>query len=106
MNLQNLKPKKDIEGLYRFYCIRYLYYEWAEDIFNDFFSDYPCLKINRPIAESIDKELGTWLYDEFMKEWTEEKHQKIVNGIEALLQKLDDRKLDVLYRKKRIENEM
>ena len=76
------------------------------DIFNDFFTDYPCLQINRLVAESMDKELGTWLYKEFMKEWTEEKHQKIVDGIEALLQKLDDRKLDVLYRKKRTENEL
>ncbi len=106
LNLRNLKPKKDIEGLYRFYCLRYLYYECADDIFNDFFSDYPCLQINRLVAESMDKELGTWLYEEFMKEWTEEKHQKIVDGIEALLQKLDDRKLDVLYRKKRTENEL
>lgn len=101
LNLQNLKPKKDIEGLYRFYCLRYLFYEWAEDMFKEFFSDFSCLQVNRLVAESIDKELGTWLYDEFMKEWTAEKHQKIVDGIEEILQKLDDRKLDTLYRKKR-----
>lgn len=105
MNLQNLGPKKDIEGLYRFYCLRYLYYEWAVDMFNDFFSDFLCLRINRLVAESINKELGTWLYEEFMKEWTAEKHQKIVDRIEAVLQNMDDRRLDVLYRKKRTENE-
>lgn len=105
LNLQNLKSKKDIEGLYRFYCLRYLYYEWAEDIFKDFFSDFPCLQVNRLVAQSIDRELGTWLYEEFMKDWTIEKHQKILDGIEVMLQKLDDRKLNILYRKKRIENE-
>lgn len=104
LNLQNLKPKDDMEGLYRFYCLRYLYYEWAEDIFNDFFCDFSCLHINRLVAESIGKELGTWLYDKFMQEWTIEKHKKIMDGIEAVLQKLDDRKLDVLYRKRRTEN--
>lgn len=61
---------------------------------------YPCMQINRSVAESMDRELGTWLYEEFMKEWTVEKHQRIVDGIEAILQKLDDRKLEVLYRKK------
>lgn len=106
LNLQNLEPKKDMEGLYRFYCLRYLYYEWAEDIFKEFFSDFPCLQIDRLVAESMDKELGTWLYEEFMKEWTMEKHQKIVDGIETILQKLDDRKLDILYRKKRVGNEL
>lgn len=105
LNLQNLKPKKDIEGLYRFYCLRYLYYEWADDIFRDFFRELPCLQINRLVAESMDKELGTWLYQEFMKEWTVKKHQKIVDGIAAVLQKLDDRRMDVLYKKKRIGNE-
>ena len=101
LNLQNLKPKKDIEGLYRFYCLRYLYYEWPEDMFIDFFSDFPCFQISRLVAESMDKELGTWLYEEFMKEWTVEKHRNILDGIEAVLQKLDDRRLDVLYRKKK-----
>lgn len=105
MSLRTLKPKEDMEGLYRFYCIRYLYYEWAEDMFNDFFSDFPCLQIDRLIAELMDKELGTWLYEEFMKEWTLEKHQKIVDGVEGMLQKMDNRRLDVLYRKKMVENE-
>lgn len=106
LNLSNLKPRDDMEGLYRFYCLRYLYYEWAVDMFKDFFSDFPCLCIDRQIAETMGKELGTWLYEEFMKEWTAEKHQKIADEIENVLQKLDSRKLDVLYRKKRVENEL
>lgn len=103
LNLYHLEQKKDIEGLYKFYCLQYLYYEWPTDMFKDFFGDYPCVQINRLVAESMDRELGTWLYEEFMEEWTVEKHQKIVDGIEAILQKLDDRKLDVLYRRKNRE---
>lgn len=104
LNLKSLEPKKDMEGLYRFYCLRYLYYEWAKDIFNDFFCEFPCLQIDRVVAESMDKEIGTWIYEEFMKEWTVEKHQRILEGVETVLQKLDGRRLDVLYRKKGIEN--
>lgn len=101
LNLDRLEPKQDLEGLYRFYSLNYLYYEWPGDLFMNLFEDFPCLQIRRLDAKVMGRELGTWMYEQFMQEWTEEKHQKIVDRVEGMVKKMDERQLDVLYRKRR-----
>lgn len=48
------------------------------------------------------KQLGTWKYEEYMKEWTLEKHCEILGQLGGVFEKLDAWKPDVLYRREAV----
>lgn len=103
MNLDNLEPKQDQEGLYQFYCLNYLFYDWNYIPWKEIFFENPLLRMDRLELEAIGKTLGTWKYKAFMDEWTEEKHEKIMSQLEDVFRKLDEWRPDILYKKICIE---
>ena len=100
MNLENLETKEDYEGLYQFYSLNYLYYDWEYIPFRKLFFENPILAMDKLELKNYGKDLGTWKYEEYMKEWTKEKHEQIMNQMESIFQKLDEWKPNILYKRK------
>lgn len=99
LHLDQLEDKTDTEGLYQFYCLKYRYYDWNYIPYRSLFFDNPLLAMSRIELQSIGKELGTWKYSEYMQEWTQEKHEKILSSLDDIFHKLDEWKPNVLYKK-------
>ncbi len=99
MNLEKLEPKDDMEGLYQFYSMHYLFYDREYIPFKTMFFENPFLPMERELLEVYGKEEGSWKYEEYMKEWTPEKHKQLLNQMESIFQKMDDYRPDVFYRR-------
>lgn len=104
LNLENLKPKNNLDDLYKFYCMHYLYYDREYIDWKKIFFDNPFLAMSKEQLEAYGKEYGTWKYDEYMKEWTEEKHKRILSQIPEIFEKMDNWDPTVFYRKKQAED--
>lgn len=100
MNLDKLKKKVDKEGLYQFYSLNYLFYDWDYIPYRSLFFKNPVLAMDRLELESHGKRFGTWLYKEYMKEWTKKRHENILIQMENIFEKLDNWRPNVLYKKK------
>ncbi len=101
MNLHELKPKKNLDELYQFYCMHYLYYDREYIHWQEIFFDNPYLAMSKEHLEAYGKEYGTWKYDEYMKEWSEGKHKRILESIPEMFEMMDNWKPTIFYRKKR-----
>lgn len=99
-NFKNVDKKIDIEEIYQFYCIHYLYYKTA-------YAWTPSVFVKNPDLQKIDyykkdkKECqpGTHRYRMFLEEWTPERHEEIKKNVEKLFEWLDEWREDVFYRK-------
>lgn len=100
MNLENLKPKNNLNDLYKFYCMHYLYYDREYINWKEIFFENPYLAMSKEQLEAYGKEYGTWKYEIYMKEWTEDKHKRIINQIPQIFDMMDNWKPTVFYRKK------
>ncbi len=98
-NLRKLKKKQDMEGLYQFYSLNYLFYNWNYIPWREIFFENPLLGMDRLELGAEGKSQGTWIYEEYMKEWTEEKHEKIMSQMDDIFNKLDEWRPDILYRR-------
>ncbi len=99
LNLGNLDKKSDEEGLYQFYSLNYLFYNWEYIPYRSIFFDDPFLAMDGLELKANGKKLGTWKYKEYIKEWNEEKHKKILLQLEDVFQKLDKWEPNILYKK-------
>lgn len=99
MNLDKLEFKDDKEGLYQFYCMHYLYYDYEYIPFRKMFFENPLLPMEREQLEVYGKDEGTWKYEEYMKEWTKEKHDWLWGKMESIFRKMDEWRPDVFYRR-------
>jgi hypothetical protein len=99
MNLSDLEPKDNMEELYQFYSMHYLFYDREYIPYTTMFYDNPLLPLCMGELEVYGKELGTWKYEEYMKEWTVDRHMKLWDEIEDLFQKMDCWKPNIFYRK-------
>ncbi len=100
LNLDKLEEKKDEEGLYQFYSLNYLFYNWSYIPWSEMFFENPLLAMDPIELEVIGKDVGTWRYEEYMKEWTEERHRRIKGQLDDVFQKLDDWRPNILYKRK------
>lgn len=100
LHLDQLEKKNDPEGLYQFYSINYLFYDWEYLSYRTLFFKNPFLAMDRLELEASGKRLGTWKYEEYMKEWTKERHDAILIELKDVFCKLDEWKPDILYRRK------
>ena len=100
MNLETLKPKGNIEQLYQFYSMHYLFYDREYIPYRTMFYKNPLLPMCKEELEVYGKELGTWKYEEYMKEWTIQKHEKLWNEMGGIFKKMDDWRPDVFYKRK------
>jgi hypothetical protein len=98
-NLDKLDKKVNQEELYQFYSLNYLFYDWEYIPHHKLFVNNPLLTLNRLQLEASGKKVGTWQYEEYMKEWTIEKHKKIFMQLEEIFRKLDEWKPDLLYKR-------
>ena len=99
LNLDKLEPKGNLEELYQFYSMHYLFYDREYPSYRKTFFENPFLPMSRQELEAFDKETGTWKYEEYMKEWTPEKHQKLIDEMDDIFRKMDEWQPDVFYRK-------
>ncbi len=99
INLDKLKPKDDMDGLYRFYCLNYLYYNWEYLPYKRIFFPKEELGLKRNQLATKGKDLGSWIYKNYMKEWSSERHEKLWGMMEYIFELCDKRQLDILYRK-------
>ncbi len=103
-NLDKLEPKNNLDDLYIFYCMHYLYYDREYINWREIFFDNPYLAMSKDQLDVYGKEHGTWKYDEYMKEWTEDKHKRILQQIPEIFEKMDSWDSKVFYRKKLAED--
>lgn len=98
MNLDKLEGPETIDGLYKFYALNYLFYNWKVVDFNVFFKD-------EELAKSFDelevngKEIGTWRYTKYMDSWNAKEHQFLFGNLPEMFDILDNWRPDRLYRK-------
>lgn len=100
LHLPELKKKTDTEGLYQFYSLNYLFYNWDYSSYRTLFFKNPVLAMDRLELETIGEKLGTWKYEEYMKEWSKERHEKIFLHLGKIFERLDKWRPDELYRRK------
>ncbi|MCI9081075.1 MAG: hypothetical protein HFI70_01915 [Lachnospiraceae bacterium] len=99
MNLEKLEPKDNIDELYQFYSMHYLFYDWEYIPYKTMFYQNPLLPMCKEELSIYGRELGTWKYEEYMKEWTPQNHEKLWGEMEHLFQKMDEWRPDVFYRR-------
>ena len=98
MNLDKLEEPDSIDGLYKFYALNYLYYNWKVVDFKNFFKDEALAKAYNEL-ELDGKEIGTWRYLKYMDSWDEKEHQNLIKNLPKMFDILDNWKPDKLYRK-------
>lgn len=98
-NLDKLEKKEDMEGLYQFYSLNYLFYDWDYIPWRKIFFENPILSMDYMELKAEGKTTGTWMYEEYMKEWTQERHERILAQMEEIFQKLDEWRPDILYKR-------
>lgn len=103
MNLDKLVPKDNLEELYQFYSMHYLFYDREYIPYSTLFFENPFLSMYKEELEVHGKELGTWKYEDYMKEWTQQKHEKLVGEMESIFIKMDEWRPDIFYRRQNYE---
>ncbi len=94
-NLGNLKPKENLDQLYQFYCIHYLYYNRNKaDFYNVFFKTEFLKRDIRaePFSEND--------YIAYMEQWTSQNHEVIMKAIPDILNQVDAWRPDIFYKNK------
>lgn len=100
LNLGNLGKKRDEEGLYQFYSLNYLYYNWDYIPYRTLFFENPLLSMDMLELQVNGKELGSWKYKMYIEEWTEERHERILFKLDKIFKKMDGWSPKILYRRK------
>lgn len=103
-NLKDTKKDFDVEEIYQYYCLNYLYYDWSRYSSAQNFFINPDLSIERDSLEKTGRNLGAWKYPLFIKEWTPERHEEIKQNVVKIFEYLDEWRADRFYRRE-IERE-
>ena len=98
-NLRDLKKEINVQEIYQFYCIHYMYYYWDYDLAATCFFKNPDLLIERDSLEKTGRNLGAWKYKVFMEEWSEERHEELKETVIKIFDWLDNWQPDIFYRK-------
>lgn len=98
-NLKNVKTKNDMGGLYKFYALKYLFYDWDYLMNNDLFFENEILKIPEKALGRDGKPFDYEMYDVYMKEFSMEKHKRILERMPEIVRRMDEWRPDVLYKK-------
>lgn len=98
-NLDKLEEKTNMDDLYKFYALNYLFYDWDYISYKSLFFNNKYLAMDRLELEAYGKKLGTWMYGEYVREWSFERHNKILNELDVLFEKMDSWRPDILYKK-------
>lgn len=99
LNLDKLEPKNNLEELYQFYSMHYLFYDREYPSYRKLFFENPYIPMFKEELAAYGKEPGTWKYEEYMKEWTPERHRWLLDQMADIFQKMDEWRPDVFYRR-------
>ena len=99
LHLKERDIEKNIQDVYRFYATNFYYYQRMEFQDSDIFFDNVTLEWKRPVLLRNHMNYGTWQYEEYLKENTEEKHLETIKKMPALFEKLDAWDPSTFYRK-------
>lgn len=99
LNARNLPHKKNIEEIYQFFAVRFLYYDFCSYCSPLQFVDNLEFYMSRYQLAAIGKDNGTWKYKVYMDECTDERHKKLMNSIPDILAKADSWRPDGFYKK-------
>lgn len=94
-NIPKLIPKDDMEGLLRFYALRYLYYDWDYTMNNNVFFENDLLK-----APDKDYPQKYKKYELYVREFTYEKHDNILKTMPEIVRRMDEWKPYTLYKRR------
>lgn len=100
-NLPNLRKTVDKDQVYRFYCLEYLYYDWDIFPYSRFFFNNPELGMFYLDLEAIGKEPGTWMYRQYIEQWSKKKHESIKKELPGFFERVDAWQADHFYKKER-----
>lgn len=99
MHLDVLNKKIDIEDIYKFYCLDYLYYDWEDEKNKKLIFENELLVKKESQLKQMGMEEGAWMYREFMNEWTWEKQKRICSKLGEVIKQADNWKPNILYKK-------
>ena len=100
MNLDKINKTVNIEEIYQYYAIAYLYYDRDSRFGSKFFINDELNKDNWAFwVERSKKQIGTWKYGLFLDEITEEKHNFLCNRTKELFKTMDTWHEDYFYKK-------
>ncbi len=90
-HLEDLSKSINEEEIYQFYAIYYIYlWKMKYHAWEYFF-------VNKELSEVREK-MGTWKYTQFLKEWSLERHEEILENVDKLFHDMDCWRSDVFYR--------
>lgn len=98
-DLKNRPFKNNLNELYEFYALRYLYYDWNWVPARSTFFKNRILEMDSNELISSGFSGGTWLYAEYLKECDERTHEKTIKRVEYLMNRADEWRPDVLYKR-------
>lgn len=97
LNLDNLHKKVDMNEIYQFYCIHYLYYQRRNrDRSKVFFKDE---RLCHPIFDDCRK-VSTENYNIFINECNNERHKQLLQNTKAYMEEMDSYKEGIFYKNK------
>lgn len=102
MNAERILHKNNLEETYKFYAMRYLYYDWESWRIQLDIVDNKCFYMTHWQLRTIGLDNGTWKYKVYMDECTDKRHEQIMKSIPDILAKADSWRPDVFYKKKTI----
>lgn len=89
-NLNTLKTNEDKTELYESYAIHALYLDYHPFVPIDLFVKNKLLTLDPDGLQRKGLSMGTWMYDIYMDEWTEEYHLKLLQTVPKIFQHLDE----------------
>lgn len=99
MSLDKLEKDINLEEVYQFYCMHYLYYQ-------SFFKNYlPWFFENETLRdwESIKRITPNQkIYKMFLTEWNLKRHKIILDNVKLLFENMENYRKDVFYRKREL----
>ena len=98
LHLNDLKQKIDEMGLIQYYSMEYLIYDKKRLYFDNLFFEKDYLAMLNDTLPQVGKKPGTWMYQEYMDDWTQEQHEFAYNKLGQAFQMADEWKSDILYK--------
>ena len=96
MHLPSLEKTIDMEEIWQFYCVHYLYsFSMME---SDFTVCYQAPALIQKLR-TTPGQVATERFQDFLSEWSQERHQEILQNVESSIKKLHLYRDDVFLRK-------
>ena len=98
LNLEKVNHKIDIQEIYKFYCVHFLYYEQPSRGRQYIFSKNPDLN---PEPRFLNFKLEDFFgrYEKYLEEWTPEFHELTKKNVKKLFKEMNNYRENIFYKK-------